>query len=405
MNIVNTIAYRYLFGKKSTNAINLITGITTLGITIGTAALILILSVFNGFEYVLSGLFNAFNPDLKVELAEGKYLQVSDSLMREVKKIDGIAEASRILEEIALFEYNGSQEAGILKGVDDSYNKVTDIDSTIIRGKYMLSEGSIFYGVLGTKIYNKLSVNPSDAITPISVYMVKRKKSGPLGKDYKSLPLYPIGVFSMGGDEDNQYVLASYEFVNGILDLRDNISSLEIKLKPDGDETFVRAQLEKLMPVKITIKNRYEQDEDYLKIMNIEKWISYLIATLTLLIIAFNMIGALWMIVLDKKTDIAILKSLGFQNKDVQSIFSRVGLLIGLIGLTLGIILALILYVLQKKYGIVGVPSGFMIEAYPIALKFKDFVVVIITVLAIALLASIFPARKAAQSGILLKGK
>ncbi|HPK10619.1 MAG TPA: ABC transporter permease, partial [Saprospiraceae bacterium] len=177
MNIVNTIAYRYLFGKKSTNAINLITGITTLGITIGTAALILILSVFNGFEYVLSGLFNAFNPDLKVELAEGKYLQVSDSLMREVKKIDGIAEASRILEEIALFEYNGSQEAGILKGVDDSYNKVTDIDSTIIRGKYMLSEGSIFYGVLGTKIYNKLSVNPSDAITPISVYMVKRKKS------------------------------------------------------------------------------------------------------------------------------------------------------------------------------------------------------------------------------------
>jgi lipoprotein-releasing system permease protein len=350
-------------------------------------------------------LFNAFNPDLKITLAEGKYYKLTTQEEESLAKIDGIYKVSKVLEEISLFEYKGAQEAGIIKGVDQNYNLVTAIDSTLFRGKFILGEKGISYGVLGGAIYGKLAINPTDAITPVTVYMLKRQKSGPMSKDYKSLPLYPSGSFSIGGEEDNQYIISEFEFVNALLDLENNISSLEIKLSPDADENKVRESIAKAINTEVVIKNRYQQDEDYLKIMNIEKWISYLIATLTMLIIAFNMIGALWMIVLDKRLDIAILKSLGSEEKDIKQIFSRVGLLIGGIGLVLGILIAVVMFFLQKQYGIIGVPQGFMIDAYPIAFKVTDFLLVIFTVLTISFFASLFPAIKASKSPIALKGK
>ncbi len=398
MNINSKIAFRYLFGKKSTNAINLITSISIIGIAIGTAALILILSVFNGFEKVLSGLFNSFNPDLKVSLKEGKFFTLSDKELGELAKIDGVLSVSRTIEEVCFFEYNGSQEVGRIKGVDENYQSVTEIDSIINRGSFILKEKSASCAVLGNIIFGKLSINPSDHLTPLNVYMLKRKKTGPLSKDYKSLPLYPKGTFVMGGEEDNQFVIASFAFVNALLELKNHVSALEIKISDNANVEKIKNSIKDNISVDVDIKNRYEQDEDFLKVMNIEKWISYLIATLTMLIIAFNMIAALWMIILDKKQDIAILKSLGFNDSNIKLLFSKVGVFIGVFGLILGIVLALIFYFLQLRYGIIGVPSGFMIDAYPISLKFLDFVVVIITVVTICFFAALLPASRSVKT-------
>ncbi len=395
MNLSYDIAKRYLFGKKSTNAINWITWIVILGMSIGTAAMIISMSVFNGFEGLLSSLFNAYNPDYKVYPSEGLYLEADSSQLASLKDIDGIIEIARSIQEVAVFEYDGSQEAGYIKGVDKYFKSVTNIDSTIIRGEFMLEDGNLNYGVLGIGIFNKLSVNPSDALTPITVYMSKRKKRGPLDKDFKAQSLYAKGVFSVGNEDDTQVIIASFNFVNQLLDKNDAISYLEIKAADNSNEKDIRASLTSILGNNIDIKNRYQQDEAYLKIMNIEKWVTFLLVALTIFILSFNLVGSLWMIVLDKKKDISILRSMGMTSNQVTGIFLRLGVLIGFVGLVLGIALALILYFLQKNFGLIEVPPGFMIDSYPIALKWMDFVVAIVTVLTISFLASILPSYRA----------
>lgn len=342
-------------------------------------------------------MFDAFNPDMKVIPAEGKTFEVSDDQILQIKRIEGIQAVSKTLEEIALFEYKGSQEVGIIKGVDDQYQLATDIDSTIKKGKYIFREDGINYAVVGAGMRTKLSINYNDAITPVSVHMPLRKKTGPLSKDFKTLELYPAGVFTVQSEADMQYILADFTFVNRLLDTDNKISSLELRLSDDHDESNIRRDINMILGEGYTIKNSYEQNEAYLKIMNIEKWVSYLIATLSMLMIAFNMVGCLWMIVLDKRKDISILKSLGMNARRIQKIFLTEGMLIGGVGLVLGIIVALVLYGLQKSFGIVSIPDGFMVRAYPIELKFSDFVIVMITVISISYLASILPAIKAGR--------
>lgn len=396
MNTSFEIAKRYLFGKKSTNAINLITGISVLGMSIGTAALILILSVFNGFESLLSGLLNDFNPDLKVSPIDGKYFETSDEDLKKLKEIDGVQTISKTVEEIAFYEYDNVQEVGVIKGVDELFSTVTRIDSTIRKGSFVLKEDNISYGVLGMGLANKLGVNFSDAITPIKVYMPLRKKKGPLAKDFKYKMIYPSGAFSVQSDNDFSHLICSYEFASKLLETKNKVSALEFKIDPSKEKEIIDSVLG-IMGEGFETKNRYQQDEAFLKIMNIEKWVSYLIACLTLFIIAFNLIGALWMIVLEKREDISILRALGYTSKGIRNLFVIEGVLICGLGLFMGIVLALLLYVLQKYFGLISIPEGFIIDAYPIEIKWKDFLVVSITVLLLGFFASMLPARRAAQ--------
>jgi lipoprotein-releasing system permease protein len=397
MNLSFDIAIRYLFGKKSTNAINLITGISIIGMTIGTAALILILSVFNGFEEVISDLFNSYNPDIKVVPAKGQLLDIDSSSLLKIKKINGIDKVCQSLNEVVLFEYEGVQEAGYIKGVDQYFNKVTEIDSTIVRGEYLLKEGNVQYAVLGSGMFNKLSINPSDPLATITVYGTSKKSSTIFGKDYNTDELYPAGVFSVGSEDDGQYILADIDFVRNIINNESATSALEIKLKEGMNDSQVITEIKNILGSNVVVKNRYMQDEAFLKIMNIEKWISFLIACLTLALISFNMVGALWMIVLDKKKDISVLKAMGFTNINVKSLIIRVGIMIGAIGFLIGISLASIFYFIQKNYSVIAVPDSFMIDAYPIAMKLQDVVLVFSTVVVISVIASLLPAFRAAK--------
>lgn len=396
MSLVFTVAKRYLLGIKSATAINVITWLSVAGIAVGTTALILILSVFNGFEKLLVENVGGYHSDLKVTPKKGLYMSGDPKLINELRSMPEVSNVSQTLEEVALFEYGSSQEAGFIKGVDENFSKVNSIEKVIYTGEYYLEDSSYNYAVLGNGIYNKLAVSIADPFTAISVY-VPETGGGPLNAPFKVLDIYPKGVFNFGGEQDHQYIITNLDFVRALKNLNDEISGIEIKLKDAASEKTVRKKISSLFNDEVNIKNRYEMDEAFLKIMNIERWVSFLIAVLTLGIISFNMVGSLWMIVLDKKKDISILKSMGMTSGNIKLIFKSIGMLIGLIGFVAGFILAIILYVLQKKYDLISVPDGFMITGYPVHMKPLDVVLVFFVVLSISFLASLLPAGRAGR--------
>ena len=403
MRIIFDLARRYLFGKKSTNAINLITGISVFGISIGAAALILVLSVFNGLETLITGYLNAFNPDLKVSPITGKNFSMDSIPLAEIAKIPGIERFSLSLEEVALFEYKGSQEVGIIKGVDSSYVAVTDIDKAMRSGDFQLGGPGSSFAVLGAGMAGKLGINYQDRLNPITIYMPKRKKTFRNEKDFRTMESFPIGEFSVQTENDFQYVISSFDFVNRLLQSKNIASAIECKLASGFKEDDVVNTLKSLVGPKFSVKNRYQQDETFLRIMNIERWVSYLIVSLTLLLVAFNLAGSLWMIVLDKKRDISILRAMGFTPGSVKNLFLLEGLLICFTGMIIGFFIALLIFGLQSSFGIVPIPKGFAIDAYPIELRFTDFIIVGITVLAVGLIASFLPANRASKVGAFIR--
>ena len=399
MNLPLLISRRYLFAKRSTNAINIITGISVLGMAIGTAALILVLSVFNGFEDLLANLFGHFNPELKITPAKGKTFEVDSFVLVKMRAIPGVEIVSETLEEIAFFEHDGSQDFGVLKGVDSLFARVNGIDSdtTLREGQYLLKEGERNYLVLGAGVRNKLSVNVSNPLSTITVYMPEQQ-SGVLDKPFKARQASPSGTFAIQQEFDNEYVLTNLDFVRELLEAPANrVSALEIKCAPGADIKEIKAQARALLGEGFKMKDRYEQNEAFFKVMQLEKWMGFAITSLMLLLMAFNTVGALWMIVLDKQRDISTLKSMGATDSMVHRIFLLEGFLLSLLGMGMGLILAISLYIAQKTWGIVTIPEGFLVESYPIAMRASDFLPVTFTVLGIGLLAALLPARRAAQ--------
>jgi len=401
MHLSYDIAKRYLFKKKRANVINIVTGISILGIAIGTAALVIILSVFNGFESLLSGQFNAFNPSYKIVPALGKSFNPTDSMMTEIKKLDAVTHASKVIEEVALFEYKGTQEVGTIKGVDADFHNVIAIDSFLLTGKYKLNDPQIKYGIIGLGMKVKLNININDRLNPVTVYMFSRKKKKMIGgSDFTFSDIYPSGVFSVRSETDAQYMISSLSFTEKLIGAKNEYTAVELRTNDGIDDEQLRLDLNRIMDEEIIIKNKFQQDEAFLKIMNIEKWVSYLIVSLTLLLVVFNLVVCLWMIVLDKKKDISIMKSFGFDERGISWIFFNIGLMISIIGMLLGFLIALVLYYLQSSHGLISVPDGFMISAYPIKLKISDFFVVGLTVMVLGLLASILPSLKAGKGSI-----
>lgn len=397
MNLSLKIARRYLFAKKSTNAINIISGISVLGLALGAAALVLVLSVFNGFEKLITGMMSNFNPDVKIVATKGKTF-ISDSLkINQLRQIKGVELLSETLEETAFFEYEKTQAIGTLKGVDDNFSKINRIDSTVREGRYLLHDTQNDYAVLGGGIRNQLGVYERNMLTPLSIYMPKRGEVGVLEQPFAKRFVYPAGAFVIQSEVDNQYVLTNLQFVRDILNAENEVSAYEIKLKPDANASAALSEIRAIMGNDFTVKDHYQQDEAFLKLMNIEKWMSYAILSLTILLVAFNMVGSLWMMVLEKKQDISILKSMGAQDKLIRNIVLNEGLLLCGMGLVSGFVVAIILYLLHvyTEGGLVPLPPGFASDRYPVALKTVDFIVVATTVIVIGLLASLPAALRA----------
>lgn len=395
LNLPFHFAKRYLFARKSANAINIITGISVFGITVGTAALLLVLSVFNGFEDLLGGLFGYFNPEIKITAIKGKTFETDSSTLASLRAIPEVAFVSECVEEIAFFEYEGSQDFGTLKGVDAHFARVNNIDSTIREGGYFFARGERHFAVLGAGLRNKLSVNVNNPIHTLRIYM-PQEKSGALDEPFKTRFAYPAGTFAIQQEFDNQYVIADINFVRELLNASERtVSSLEIRCKKDVNLTAAKNAIRQIIGENFQIRDRYEQNEAFFKVMQLEKWMGFAITGLMLILMSFNMIGALWMIVLEKQKDISILKSMGASDGLVRKIFLSEGLLLTGIGLLLGILVAVMVYFGQKTFGWVSIPQGFLVESYPIAMRWTDFPPVVVTVLGIGWIASLIPAIRA----------
>ena len=391
------IARRYLFGKKSTTAINYITGISVLGIAIGTTALILILSVFNGFESLTKSYLDSFNPDLKITLKEGKFFKVTEEDLLVFEQLEGVVSVSRVIEEVAHFEYNSKQRVGVIKGVDDAYLAVNDLDQTITKGEADLNKGENGYmAVVGNGIYHTLNINLNSIINALKISVPNRRKRGAMDRDFKTRSVGVSGVFSIRNERDNQYILSDYGLVSGMLDLKGECTALEVRMDSTYRSRDVIASIATLYPRdKFDVKDRLQQESSLLKIMNIEKWSSYLIFSFTLLLIIFNVIGCLWMIVLDKKKDISVLQSFGATKATVRNIFLVEGALISGLGFGIGLACSVLFYVLQKNIGIITVPDGFSISNYPMEMEIMDVGIIFFTVMLLGIGASIPAAMRA----------
>jgi len=350
-------------------------------------------------------MFNPFNPDIKITPADGKFFKIDSSEIYSLESISGINTISKSIEEVALFEYKESQEIGLIKGVDELYKSVTRLDTSISHGRYKLKSQNVNYAVIGSGMRNKLSLNIDDRLSPINVFMPLRKNKIPGAKEYTSRQVYPGGIFTLKSDEAYQYILTDYDFAAQLIQHKDQVSALEIKLNDNANAEEIKSRIQKALKTEVIIKNRYEQDESTLKMMEIEKWISFLIVGLVMLLIAFNLIGALWMIVLDKRKDIAVLKAMGYNSADVRSLFIFLGIMITLIGIILGFIIGIFFYYMQKEFGLIGISEGFLIDAYPVRLKITDFYLVTMLVFTIGALASLLPAKKASSTEMVLKGQ
>lgn len=406
MKLPFRMAWRYLFAKKSTNAINIITLIAAFGVAIGSAALVLALSVFNGFEDLFMGMFDNLNPDVEITINEGKTFVLEPSKKDEIWNIPGVVQVALTLEETAFFTYRGKRSAGKIKGVDDSFAGINSIDTTIRQGYYKLRDGENHFAVVGLQLTSALSIDVLDQFEPLNIYMAKRRRTRSTfggGSPFLIRRVMPVGVVQAQEAFENQAVLIDIGLARELLGLPDSTASaVEIKLAPGFaiSETF--DAIREVMGPEYLVKNRLQQENGILKLMQIERWISFAIVALMMVLISFNLVGALWMIVLEKRKDIAILRGMGMTTGNVRTVFLSLGLLLCTLGLLVGFLLAIGFYILQKNFTLILLPGSFT-EAYPVSLRFWDFPIVAIVVLLISLLATILPARRAGQIAAIVR--
>lgn len=390
------IARRYLISKKSHHIINIISGISVAGVLIGTMALIVVLSVFNGFDRLVSSLFNSFNPDIIIQVKEGKTFNSGMIPEEEIKKIPGVKYLSEVIEENGLLKYKDKQYIVTIKGVDPVYPMMTGLDTMMTDGKFILQQGDKNFAVLGYGVAWYIGADLMDYENPISVYVPRRTGNLSTGMEnaFNSEIIFPSGFFSVQQDFDVKYVLLPIRFVRKLLEYDKEITSIEVSLVPGGDQAGIQKRIQEVAGDRFSVKNRFQQQELFYKIMKTEKWAIFLILSFILFIATFNVVGSLSMLILDKQQDIAMLQSCGAGLPMVKRIFLMEGILISFIGAVSGLVIGAILCILQIKFGFVhlgAANSTFVVDAYPVKMIPADFFFVFVTVMVIGLLAAWYP--------------
>jgi len=390
------IAKRYLFAKKSRNAINVISSVSVAGVAVGTMALIIVLSVFNGLESLVRSIFNTFDPDLKITAAEGKTFVPDSTSLVLLSKVNGVECYSLCVEENALLKYGDKQYIATIKGVDDHYNEVTDIDSSMWDGEFLLrSEQGRPYAIPGIGIANFLGLRVN-FITPLNIYVLKRTGDADLNPENAFIRnyIFPSGIYQVEQEYDSKYVFMPLDFARELLEYKSEVTSLEVKFKEGARESAVQKEVMKIFGKEFVVQNKYEQQEIFYKVMKSERLAIFLILSLILVIASFSIIGSLTMLIIEKERDVEILRSLGADNDLIRKIFIFEGWLISILGAAAGIILGFLICWVQQTYGIVRLRSDSLVmDAYPVVMKIKDFIIVPATVLLIGYWAAWYPVR------------
>jgi lipoprotein-releasing system permease protein len=390
------IAKRYLFAKKSRNAINVISAVSVAGVAVGTMALIIILSVFNGLEKMVSAIFNTFDPDIKITAIRGKTFEIDSSKLQQLANVRGVLCYSLVIEENALLKYGDRQYIAAIKGVDDNYAQVSGIDSTMWEGEFILrSEKGRPYAIPGVGVAQSLGLR-INFISLLNIYVPRKNGSANINAEnaFSKKYISPSGIYQVEKEYDSKYVYVPIEFARELLDNANGVSALEVKFTGNAEPAFVHKKISAIYGDGFLVRNRYEQQEIFYKVMKSERLAIFFILTLILVIASFNVIGSLTMLIIEKQRDIGILRSLGADNNLIRKIFIFEGWLISIIGASAGIVLGFVICWLQETFGLVRLNSeSLMMDAYPVVMKLKDFIVVPATVLLIGYWAAWYPVR------------
>jgi lipoprotein-releasing system permease protein len=401
MNLILTFARRYLFSRKSSNAINIITLVSVLGIAVCSAALILVLSVFNGLTHFIEGLFAAIDPDIKIVAARGQTFADSDSLFEELKSLPGVATLTRTVEGKVWVEYIENQTIATLKGVEQNFSAVNPIDTFVYEGNYTFGQkNGISQVVLGSIVAARLSANLADEARTLTLsYLPQDASLNTPETSIRFAQAFPSGYFSVQKEYDEKFILSDFAFAQELFGLEGQVSAYELRLGDIGDAEKLKAQLQAKLGPDYEVLTWYEQHKTLYRVMKNEKYISYLILALMLLLAAVNIVGSLSMIVLEKTRDIAILKSLGASRRLVRRIFLATGAAVGGLGALIGVLIALAAGLSQQSFGWLKLQGGesFRVKAFPIELQLADFLLVFGTVMLLSSLASIYPSLQAAR--------
>jgi lipoprotein-releasing system permease protein len=398
-------AWRYFKAKKSTNAINIISWVSVSAIILGTASLIVVLSVFNGLEQLVRSLYSSFYTDVKISPASGKFFHVPYTSLLKLKEIDGVVGYSLTIEDQALLRYNSLQPV-MLKGVDENYKNINGLSKNIFKGDYQLGTEDHPQAILGSGIEYALDIESDRAIIPMTVYLFRNggiNEADP-ESSVRSEGIVSSGTFRIQEDFDNHYVITNIGFMQRMLGLDSNqYGAIEIATKNGTVNKELKSKLQALFGSGFLVRTLDEQNQTLFSTMKMEKWVIYIILTLILIVAAFNIVGALTMLVLEKKKDIQVLKAMGADNLFIQQIFLNEGILLGVLGGGFGFLLAIALCWMQVNLKIVPLQGNFLIDYYPVKLIPGDFLLVGGTILVVVLIASWLPARKAALQPFELK--
>lgn len=400
MNFPFYIAKRYLFSKKSHNAINVISGISVCGVALATLAMVCTLSVFNGFQDMVATFFTAFDPQVKITSVKGKVFDGSLPVLSQIKNMPEVAVYSESVEDNAMVQYKGRQVMAVIKGVEDNFDKLTPIDSILFgRGELILHDEVADYAIPGLQLLSTLGTGIR-FLDPLEVYAPKRgakiNMANPMSS-FVSDDLFSSGLtFTVNQEKyDGSYILTSIDFARNLFQYDKEVSAVNLRLYPTANEKDVISKIKRILGEDFYVQDRYEQQADTFRIMEIEKLISYIFLTFILMIACFNVIGSLSMLIIDKKNDVQTLRNLGAFDNQIVRIFLFEGRMISFIGAVAGVILGLILCLVQQEYGIIslGNSGSFVVDSYPVSVHVWDVVLIFITVLVIGFISVWYPVR------------
>lgn len=400
MNCALYIARRYLFSKKSHNAINIISGISVCGVALATLALVCTLSVFNGFHDLISGFFTHFDPDLKVEAVKGKTFSLDSATLACLRDLPEVEVVSLTLEDNAMAKYKGQQTMVTIKGVDDDFQSLTDIEEILYGNpEFKLYDAVADYGVLGIQLMYTLGTG-FDPYDPVEVYAprrgVKVNLSNPMAS-FRRQPLYLAGNVLNINDARyaSSYIVTSLDYARRLFDYDTEVSAVEIRLSAKANTAKVKQSIAAILGDDYTVKNRYEQQAATFKVVEIEKFVTYLFLCFILMVACFNIISSVSMLILDKQANADTLRSLGATDSFVARIFIYEGNLIALLGAVVGLVLGVVLCLLQQEFGLIGLGGDgqFVVDSYPVRVKFTDLLLVLVSVVAVSAISVWMPIK------------
>jgi len=397
------LAFRYLRGRRTLNAVPLLSRISMAAIAVGAGAMIILFSVFNGFENLVKDLYKAFYPEMKISPAKGKFFSLGQTQLTNISHIPGIRAVSYSIADNVLITSGEDQYVATLKGVDSNYFKVNDVLPYIVAGRDSITDSPNHTAIIGEHIANQMGLDVDNAFTKLTLYYPNASVANPIldpTSAFQALVLKPDGVFHIQDDFDAKYILASFSSVQTLFNEQGKYSNIEISLNKGANPDDVQQSLQKITGNNYKVETRYQQNKTLYMVMRVEKWIVGGILLLVLIIASFNMVGALSMLVLAKQKDVAILKAMGASRGTIRALFLTEGVLWALTGGIAGLLLGTALCICQQQFHWVKIGGAFVVDAYPVSFQFLDFIIVIATIIIVGLLAAWYPAMRASKTEI-----